>query len=61
MFEAKIVNLDDYRPRVTETMHCLFCRTVHVQRHIVDRRKRYFACPGCDETASIPEWKLGVS
>jgi hypothetical protein len=58
MTVSKIVNLDDYRPRVTETMHCLFCRTVHAQHHVVDRRRTYFPCPGCDETASIPEWKL---
>jgi hypothetical protein len=58
MTVSNIVNLDDYRPRVTETMHCLFCRTVHAQHHIVDSRRTYFPCPGCDETASIPEWKL---
>lgn len=56
--EAKIFYLDDYRPRVTETMHCLFCRTSHVQRHVVDRSRQYFPCPGCDETASVPEWSL---
>ena len=52
---AEILVLDDYRPRVTESMLCLFCRTTHVLRHIVDTRQRYFACPACDEIASIPE------
>jgi hypothetical protein len=52
---AEVLFLDDFRPRVTESMHCLFCRTTHVLRHIVDPKQRYFSCPGCDEVASIPE------
>jgi transposase-like protein len=56
--EARVLYLDDYRPRVTEKMHCLFCRTRHVQKHLIDKRQRYFPCPGCDETASVPEWSL---
>ena len=55
---AQVLDLDDYRPRVTEMMHCLFCRTIHVLRHVVSRQPRYFPCPGCDETASVPEWSL---
>jgi hypothetical protein len=58
MSTAKIVHLDDYRPRVTERMHCLFCGLVHVLRHDARTRQRYFECPGCDETASVPEWSL---
>jgi len=56
---AKILYLDDFRPRVTETMRCLFCGMVHVLCHIVTgTRPRYYPCPGCDETASVPEWSL---
>jgi len=55
---AKIVKLDDYRPRVTEQMRCLFCGLTHVLRHDVKTGQRYFECPGCDETASVPEWSL---
>ena len=55
---AQILYLDDFRPEVTETMRCLFCGMVHVQRHIAGTRRQYFPCPGCDETASVPEWSL---
>jgi hypothetical protein len=58
MANAKILNLDDFRPRVTEQMRCLFCGLTHVLRHLVNRRPGYFECPGCDETASVPEWSL---
>jgi hypothetical protein len=60
MSDAIVVNLDDYRPRVTETMHCLFCGVTHVLRHLVLNHQKYFKCPGCDETASVPEWSLHV-
>ncbi len=55
---AKVLYLDDFRPRVTETMRCLFCGMVHVLRHVTGTRTHYFPCPGCDETASVPEWSL---
>ncbi len=55
---AKVLYLDDFRPTVTETMRCLFCGLTHVLRHLVQGRSRYFECPGCDETASVPEWRL---
>ena len=58
MQRSNVLILDDYRPRVTETMRCLFCGLSHVLRHFVDTRQRYFCCPGCDETASVPEWSL---
>jgi transposase len=58
MSDAIVVQLDDYRPRVTESMRCLCCGLTHVLRHLQDRRQQYFACPGCDETASVPEWSL---
>jgi transposase-like protein len=58
MVEAKVVVLDDFRPRVTERMQCLFCGLTHVLRHLANRRQPYFECPGCDETASVPEWSL---
>ena len=58
MSETKIVTLDDFRPRITEQMLCLFCGLTHVLRHLVHRRQPYFECPGCDETASVPEWSL---
>ena len=54
----KVVFLDDFRPRVTEQMRCLFCGLTHVLRHLVNRRQSYFECPGCDETASVPVWSL---
>lgn len=52
---ARLVVLDEHRPRTFETMHCLWCHTEHELIHI--RAERYFACPGCDEEASIPLWK----
>jgi hypothetical protein len=58
MQRSNVLVLDDYRPRVTETMRCLFCGASHDLRHLVDSRQRYFCCPGCDETASVPEWSL---
>lgn len=58
MSNRKIVQLDDYRPRVTEQMRCLFCGQQHRLRHVVDKSRRYFECPGCDETASVPEWSV---
>jgi transposase-like protein len=60
MKSPKILVLDDFRPRITERMHCLFCGVTHVLRHLVHRRESYFECPGCDETASVPEWSLLV-
>ena len=39
-------------------MRCLFCGLVHVLRHVTGTRTRYYPCPGCDETASVPEWSL---
>lgn len=50
-----VVKLDDFRPQVTELMHCLFCGMTHMLRHIVHGSQRYFSCPGCDEVASVPE------
>lgn len=58
MADTNVVHLDDYRPRITETMRCLFCGLAHVLRHRVDRPEQYFTCPGCDETASVPERSL---
>ena len=58
MADGKILVLDDYRPRVTEQMHCLFCGLTHVSQHLANRGPRYFECPGCDEVASVPEWSL---
>ncbi|MET0292148.1 MAG: hypothetical protein ABW136_07245 [Steroidobacteraceae bacterium] len=55
---AKIFVLDDFRPKVTEQMRCLFCGVTHVLRHLVNRHPSYFECPGCDEKASVPEWSL---
>jgi hypothetical protein len=54
---GKVLFIDDFRPRITETMRCLFCGMVHVLRHVTGTRNSYFPCPGCDETASIPEWR----
>ncbi len=53
-----ILFIDDFRPRTTETMRCLFCGMVHVLRHVTGTRNSYFPCPGCDETASVPEWSV---
>jgi hypothetical protein len=53
-----IFYLDDVRPVVTEAMLCLFCGQVHVLRHVTGTRTNYFPCPGCDETASVPEWSI---
>ena len=58
MPEATVVYLDDFRPRVTESMRCLFCGVTHVLHHLVVKPQQYFKCPGCDETASVPEWSL---
>lgn len=58
--KGNILNLDDFRPRVTEQMRCLFCGLTHMLRHLTDRRQHYFECPGCDETASVPEWSLRI-
>lgn len=55
---AKVLYLDDFRPSVTESMRCLFCGLVHVLRHVTGTQARYFPCPGCDETASVPERTL---
>jgi hypothetical protein len=55
---AKVLYLDDFRPKVTDSMRCLFCGTVHILRHVVTRQTQYFPCPGCDETTSVPEWSL---
>jgi hypothetical protein len=60
MNEAKVLHLDDFRPRITEQMRCLFCGVTHVLRHLAQRRTPYFECPGCDETASVPEWSLRI-
>lgn len=53
---AQLINLDDHRPRITEDMLCLFCRTEHTLRHIVDDRVNYWPCPNCDERASLPKY-----
>ena len=58
MNRSNVVNLDDFRPQITESMHCLFCGMTHVLRHIVHNSRRYFSCPGCDEIASVPERML---
>lgn len=58
MSDQKILYLDDFRPRISEQMRCLFCGLTHVLKHLVDRKRHYFECPGCDETASVPEWSL---
>jgi len=58
MANDNVLVLDDFRPRVTEQMQCLFCGLAHVSRHPASRRARYFECPGCDEVASVPEWSL---
>ncbi|MEJ0100635.1 MAG: hypothetical protein WDO12_13305 [Pseudomonadota bacterium] len=55
---SNLLFLDDFRPVVTESMRCLFCGTVHVSRHVTGTKAHYFPCPGCDETASVPEWSL---
>lgn len=55
---GKLLYLDDFRPVITETMRCLFCGMVHVLRHVKGTRTRYFPCPGCDETASVPAWSI---
>lgn len=55
---GQVLQLDDFRPVVTESMRCLFCGEVHILKHITGTRARYFPCPGCDETASVPEWSL---
>jgi hypothetical protein len=56
---ARLINLDDHRRHVTEQMVCLFCRTEHTLRHIVDDRVKYWPCGenGCDEVASLPVWE----
>lgn len=58
MSDRKVVMLDEFRPRITEQMQCLFCGLTHVLRHLVVPRQRYFECPGCDEIASVPAWSL---
>jgi hypothetical protein len=57
---GQVLKLDDFRPVVTESMRCLFCGVEHTLRHVTGTRTRYFPCPGCDETASVPEWSLEV-
>jgi hypothetical protein len=55
---GQVLNLDDYRPVITEAMRCLFCGTTHTLRHVVGTRTQYFSCPKCDEASSVPEWSL---
>jgi ferredoxin-like protein FixX len=55
---GQVLNLDDFRPIVTDTMHCLFCGTVHVLKHAAGKRTRYYPCPGCDEVTCVPERTL---
>jgi hypothetical protein len=57
---GQLVYLDDFRPVTTEHMRCLFCGVVHVLKHVTGTRNTYFPCPGCDETASVPEWSVEV-
>jgi hypothetical protein len=57
---GKLLYLDDFRPVTTEHMRCLFCGVVHVLKHVTGTRNTYFPCPGCDETASVPEWSVEV-
>lgn len=52
---GQVLYLDDFRPTVTDRMHCLFCGTVHILRHVTGTKTRYYPCPGCDETTSVPE------
>jgi hypothetical protein len=60
MANAIVVWLDDFRPRVTEYMLCLFCGHTHLLKHVQERRPTYYPCPGCDETASVPEWSVPI-
>jgi hypothetical protein len=53
---GKLINLDDHRRYVVETMVCLFCRHEHDLRHIADLKVNYWPCPQCDERASIAKW-----
>lgn len=55
---GQVLVLDEFRPKVTETMRCLFCGEEHILRHVTGTRTRYFPCPGCDEIASVPEWSV---
>jgi transcription elongation factor Elf1 len=57
---SNVINLDDRRPKVHEHMECLFCGTRHVMVHAVSHHLRYFPCPGCDEVASVPEWRVNL-
>lgn len=57
---GKLINLDDHRPKVYETMRCLFCNLVHTALHPQSGPRTYFPCPGCDEVASVPEWRWGM-
>ncbi len=51
---GKILFIDDFRPRITETMRCLFCGDgARFAAHVTGTRNHYFPCPGCDETASV--------
>jgi hypothetical protein len=52
---ANVLQLDAFRPRLTETLCCLFCG--HVERRNVIAGQRYYDCRKCDETASIPDWQ----
>jgi hypothetical protein len=52
---AQVLHLDDFRPTVTDTMHCLFCGTIHQLKHVAGTKTRYYPCPGCDEITSVPE------
>lgn len=56
---VQVIDLESRRPKVYEQVYCLFCGTQHVLVHPVGNPLAYYGpCPGCDETASVPMWRV---
>jgi hypothetical protein len=56
---ARLINLDDRRPKIREPVKCLHCCTSFDSTHKRDRGPNEYipGCPGCDEVAAIPVWQ----
>lgn len=57
---AEVIDLNARRPKVYEAVFCLFCGTEHALVHIdtSDPNAYFGPCPGCDEEASVPLWRV---
>ncbi len=54
---AQIIQLDTKRRKVWERLICLFCHREDYRSVVAGRR--YYECKGCEETASVPLWRVG--